>query len=156
MTRTAGQMLDALGTEAGVLGVLDEIEGAARKQKAAPTAAVKATTRKAPAKEAAPAKAAPTRLDPEKCSGKWSRCGGANPRKSPSWGICVECTENRAKEMKTAKEAAHKPTPISSAKSARKPAAAKTPVARNAPPKPSAPVASVAAMVAPEVEVKKV
>lgn len=35
------------------------------------------------------------RLDPTKCSGKWSRCGGKGTRKSASWGLCQDCTDAR-------------------------------------------------------------
>lgn len=35
------------------------------------------------------------RLDPTKCSGKWSVCDGKNERKSPTWGLCQNCTDAR-------------------------------------------------------------
>lgn len=35
------------------------------------------------------------RLDTVKCSGKWSVCGGANERKSSTWGLCQSCTDAR-------------------------------------------------------------
>lgn len=33
------------------------------------------------------------------CTGKWSRCGGANPSKSATWRICVACTAARKVAM---------------------------------------------------------
>lgn len=41
----------------------------------------------------------PALEDAAPCSGKWSRCGGVNPRTSATWRICRECSTARGREF---------------------------------------------------------
>ena len=51
-------------------------------------------------------------LDAERCSGKWSRCGGRNPRMKPSWGLCGPCTAARDRDKRLGRTPpVHAPTP---------------------------------------------